>query len=163
MKIALIVARSANHVIGKNNQIPWHLPADLRFFKQTTLLHTVVMGRKTFESIGRALPQRRNLVVSRNPDFQAPGCEVFPSLESALQQAEGDWVFIIGGATLYEKSLPFAQALFITEVDCTIAGGDTFFPFLPTAEWEKVMDESHLPDEKNEYPYRFTQWIRREG
>ncbi len=157
MTISIIVAKAANHVIGKDNQIPWYLPADLKYFKKTTLNHHVIMGRKTFESIGKPLPKRTNIVVTRSIFFLASGCIVAHSLEEALQIArdhDEEEVFIIGGAQLYEEALPIADRIYITEVDFC-PEGDVFFPKIDTDAWREKSREPHPADEKNPYPYTF--------
>ena len=132
-RLSLIVAIAANRVIGANNALPWRLPEDMAFFKRTTLGHTVIMGRKTFESIGRALPDRRNIVVSRNPDFQAAQIERAASLDDALALvASADEVFVIGGESLFGEALERADRLLVTEIRREFAG-DTYFPPLPPA------------------------------
>ena len=155
MRINLIVAMAKNRVIGMGGKMPWHLPADFAWFRKTTLGHPVIMGRKTFESIGKALPGRRNIVVSRNPLWHADGCEVFATLDQALQSCgEVDDVFIIGGATLYEQALPRADRLYVTEVDAA-PQGDTWFPALPAGGWRQLSREHHAADEKNAHAMEF--------
>ena len=155
MRINLIAAMAKNRVIGIDNKMPWHLPADFAWFKKTTLGHPVIMGRKTFDSMGKALPGRRNIVVSRNPDWRAPGCDVFSSLAAALASCQGiDDVFVIGGASLYREALSIADRLYITEVDAAPAG-DTWFPEWPAAEWQEKSRANHVPDEKNAYTLSF--------
>ena len=155
MRINLIVAMAKNRVIGNDNRMPWHLPADFAWFKKNTLGHPVIMGRKTFESIGKPLTGRRNIVVSRNPHWHAEGCEVFASLPAALLfcQGGGD-VFIIGGATLYNEALDRADRLYITEVDATPIG-DTWFPTLLATEWREVSREHRAADDQNTYAMDF--------
>ena len=155
MKISLIVAQSKNNVIGKNNQLPWHLPADLQHFKQITMGKPIIMGRKTFESIGKPLPGRNNIVISRNQQLSIPGCTVFHSIESALaaMKAEPE-VMIIGGADLFLQALPLAHRIYLTVIDAEFEG-DTFFPVLDAKVWTLVSEALHLPDEKNRYSYRF--------
>ncbi len=154
--VSLIVAMGRNREIGKGNQLPWHLPADLAFFKRTTTGHTVIMGRKTFESIGRPLPNRRNIIISRNEDYVAEGCEVFTHVESALLACKDEHeVFIIGGAQLYQHALPLADTLYITQVAVEIPHADAFFPPWHEALWEEVRREPHPADEKNPFDYVF--------
>ena len=149
MTISLIVAMAKNRVIGIDNKMPWHLPADFAWFKKNTLGHPVVMGRRTFESIGKSLPGRRNIVVSRNPEWRAEGCEVFPSLEAALaSSAPAEQIFVIGGASLYGEALPMADRLYLTEVDST-PEGDTFFPALRSDQWREDARAHHPADDKN--------------
>lgn len=160
MKISLIVAMAQNRVIGADNAMPWHLPADLRHFKAVTLGKPVVMGRRTFESIGRPLPGRRNLVITRDPTWQADGVEVAGSLEQALAAVAGcDEVMIIGGGQLYAQALDLADCLYLTHIDLAVAG-DTRFPPYEQLGWQCIAAEAHEPDEKNPYPYRFETLIR---
>ncbi|MBL8512123.1 MAG: dihydrofolate reductase [Betaproteobacteria bacterium] len=155
----LIVAHTRNRVIGLAGGMPWHLPADLAYFKRTTLGHPVIMGRKTFESIGRPLPGRRNVVVSGQADFAPAGVEVCRSLAEALRVV-GDEVpehqvpFVIGGASLYAAALPLAKRLYVTEIDAELAG-DTFFPPLTPGEWREVSRELRPADAANGYDLAF--------
>ncbi|QOY38014.1 type 3 dihydrofolate reductase [Anaerobacillus isosaccharinicus] len=151
--ISLIVATGENRVIGLNNKMPWHLPADLAYFKNTTSGHAVVMGRKTFESIGRPLPNRTNIILTRDENFQAEGCQVIHSVEEALQLGKVQDLFIIGGAEIYHQFLAQADRVYLTYIEENFEG-DTFFPEL-TDEWKLVSTEKHLPDEKNQYNYEF--------
>lgn len=160
MKISLIVAMAHDRVIGADNAMPWHLPADLRHFKALTLGKPLIMGRRTFQSIGRPLPGRRNLVISRDPAWSAEGVEVCGSLESALAAVVGcDEVMIIGGGQLYAQALVLADCLYLTHIDLTVAG-DTRFPPYEQLGWQCVASEAHAPDEKNPYPYRFETLLR---
>ena len=137
--ISMIVARSRNHVIGRDNQMPWKISADLQFFKKVTMGHPVIMGRKTWESIGRPLPGRRNIVISRNADLQLPGAEVVNSLDAALNALnEFSRVFVIGGEQLFTQAFPQADRLYITEIDINIEDGDTFFEVPNESEWKEV-------------------------
>ena len=137
--ISMIVARSRNHVIGRDNQMPWKISADLQFFKKVTMGHPVIMGRKTWESIGRPLPGRRNIVVSRNADLQLTGAEVVNSLDAALATlSEFPRVFVIGGEQLFTQAFPKADRLYITEIDIDVEGGDTFFKVPSPSEWKEV-------------------------
>ncbi|MBU3568267.1 dihydrofolate reductase [Polynucleobacter alcilacus] len=137
--ISIIVARSRNHVIGRDNQMPWKISADLQFFKRVTMGHPVVMGRKTWESIGRPLPGRRNLVVSRNSQLQLTGAEVAGSLDEALDRLrESPRVFVIGGEQLFKQAFDKADRLYITEIDMDVAGGDTFFEVPDKASWKET-------------------------
>ena len=163
MKISMIAAMAHDRVIGKDNQMPWHLPADLTHFKRVTLGKPVLMGRKTFESIGRPLPGRRNLVISRNPDYQAEGIEVVGSVEAALALLAGSSVeelMVIGGGHLYAEMLPSADCLYLTRIDLAVEG-DTRFPAFDDGQWQRVDCESHPADEKNPHPYSFEAWLRR--
>ncbi|MGV3630564.1 MAG: dihydrofolate reductase [Bacteroidota bacterium] len=161
MKIKLIVAADARLGIGKNNDLLWHLPADMQFFKQTTFGHIVVMGRKNYESIPerfRPLPGRENAVLTRQTDFDAPGCMVFHSLASCLDHYKNEReriVFIIGGGQVYEEALRMdcVEEMYITHVDASL-DADTFFPACDPADWEAEIILEHPSDEKN--PYAFT-------
>ncbi|MFM5566017.1 type 3 dihydrofolate reductase [Aeromonas veronii] len=163
MKISMIAAMAHDRVIGKDNQMPWHLPADLAHFKRVTLGKPVLMGRKTFESIGRPLPGRRNLVISRNPGYQADGIEVVGSVEAALALLAGSSVeelMVIGGGHLYAEMLPSADCLYLTRIDLAVEG-DTRFPAFDDGQWQRIDCESHPADEKNPHPYSFETWQRR--
>lgn len=156
MKISLIVAMAQNRVIGRDNKMPWHLSADLKRFRAITMNCPILMGRKTFESIGRPLDGRANLILSKQENYQPQGCHVFQSLESALETAKtlGDELFIIGGATLYEMTLPFAQRLYLTQIQ-TEFDGDTFFPEFNLNDWNEIACEQIDNDEKADFSYRF--------
>ena len=148
MSLSLIVAIAKNRVIGHQNKMPWHLPAELQYFKRITMGHPIIMGRKTFQSIGRPLPGRQNIVVSRNTGFTATGVEVVHSIDEAIALTAGEDAFVIGGATLYIEALPRANKLYVTEVDAT-PEGDTFFPLLNAHEWRETSREHREKDEKN--------------
>jgi len=153
--ISMIAAMSANQVIGLNGDMPWHLPADLAWFKKNTLHKSIVMGRNTFESIGKALPQRRNLVLTRKLDREIVGCDLFDSPEAILADTfDEDEVMITGGAQLYRQFLPLADRLYLTVIDAELQG-DTYFPDYTIFEWQEVFRESHQADEKNTYAYTF--------
>ena len=137
--ISMIVARSRNHVIGRDNQMPWKISADLQFFKRVTMGFPVIMGRKTWESIGRPLPGRRNIIVSRNADYQAAGGELVGSLDEALNSlSEFPRVFVIGGEQLFKQAFDKADRLYITEIDLDIEDGDTFFEVPNESAWKEV-------------------------
>ncbi|WBM73809.1 dihydrofolate reductase [Saprospira grandis] len=158
MIISAIVACNQNRAIGKGNKMPWYLPADLRYFKATTLGHPIIMGRKTFVSLGRPLPKRRNIVLSRQKKYSAEGIEVFPSLWESLKtlKKEGcEEVFIIGGGQIYRQALPFCHKLYLTEVEIDLQGADTFFPELKAEDWTLLSEEAHEKDQKNLYNYTF--------
>jgi dihydrofolate reductase len=141
--VSLIVAMDRDRVIGAGGRLPWHIPEDLKRFRQLTLGHHVIMGRKTWQSIGRALPGRTNIVLTRQPGFRAEGVQVVSSLEDALRLAAGDAeVFVIGGGELYAQALPLADRLYITEVRGEFAG-DTWFPEPPAGAWQEVSREHH--------------------
>ena len=148
MSLSLIVAIAKNRVIGHQNKMPWHLPAELQYFKRITMGHPIIMGRKTFQSIGRPLPGRQNIVVSRNTGFTATGVEIVHSIDEAIALTAGEDAFVIGGATLYIEALPRANKLYMTEVDA-MPEGDTFFPLLNAHEWRETSRERREKDEKN--------------
>lgn len=162
--ISLIVAIAHDNVIGRSNDLPWYLPADLKHFKTTTAGHTVIMGRKTYDSIavrlGGPLPNRHNVVVTRDQDLVIPGATVAHSLEIALDDNENDEVFVIGGAEIYAQSLPHVDKLYVTEVDADIIGGDTFFPAIDLGQWRETSREAHSKDDRNEYGYAFVTYER---
>lgn len=157
MLISAIVAVAKNGVIGKDNQIPWYLPADLAYFKRTTLGHYVLMGRNCFQSIGRPLPKRTNVVITRNMFFTADGVLVAHSVEEALsmafEHAEPE-AFIIGGGEIYQATAALWDKVYLTEVDIE-PEGDVFFPALVPSEWREIWSESHTPDEKNNFAYTY--------
>jgi dihydrofolate reductase len=137
--ISMIVARSRNHVIGRNNQMPWKISADLQFFKRVTMGYPVIMGRKTWESIGRPLPGRRNIVISRNTELQLTGAELAGSLDEALNRlGEDPRVFVIGGEQLFKQAFDMADRLYITEIDIDVVGGDTFFEVPNLSSWKEI-------------------------
>ncbi len=159
--ISLIVAVSQNGVIGNRGQLPWQLSADLRRFKQLTMGHTLVMGRLTYESIGRPLPGRVSIVVSRNSESAWDGCLVAPSWKQAIEMAPPDReLFAIGGRQIFEAALPDTQRLYWTAVHADVEG-DVFFPALDWSEWKLVREESHSADERNEHAYSFRDYVRR--
>lgn len=157
MIISAIVATARNYVIGKDNQIPWYLPADLSYFKKATLDHFIIMGRNCFHSIGRPLPKRSNIVVTRDPFFTAEGVLVAHSIEEALGIAfDGgeEEVFVIGGGEIYRETADLWDRIYLTEVELE-AEGDVFFPEINPSEWREIWSEKHQPDEKNEWAYTF--------
>ena len=160
-KIALIVAVARNNVIGAGNAIPWHCPADLQYFKRTTMGAPVLMGRNTYQSLQiKPLPGRRNIVVTRDDDFIAEGCEVVNSIEAGLQLTKNEKrVFIIGGENIYRQVLDKSDELYITYVDA-VAKGDRFFPEVSLDNWELLREESYLSDEKNPYDLDFKVYQR---
>ena len=161
MLITLIAAMSRDRVIGFESEMPWRLPADLKHFKQTTLGKPIVMGRKTFESIGsRPLPKRTNIVVTRQPDYRADGCLVAGSVGHAVEMAAPcEEVMICGGSGIYEALLARADRMILTFIDAEFEG-DTFFPVYDETQWREVSRESHEPDEKNHYRYSFVELER---
>lgn len=155
MIISLIVAMAKNRVIGAGNALPWHLPADLKYFKRVTLGKPIVMGRKTFESIGRPLPGRANIIITHDLAYQAAGCTVVHSIDDAIKVTHGhDEVMVIGGAKLFEQILPRADRIYLTEIDADIAG-DAFFPALDSNLWRETQRTACQPDEHNPYSYSF--------
>lgn len=167
MIVSLIVSKAKDNVIGvlKENDQPWYLPADLRRFKELTIGKTIIMGRKTYESIvshrgGKPLPDRTQIVLTRDPDFTAPGVFVVRTMDEALRTIEDDEAFVIGGASVYAQAMPLADRLYITEVDATVAG-DVFFPMIEASEWREVFREQHDKDEKNHYNYSFVTYERK--
>lgn len=160
--ISMIAAVASNGALGLDNRLLYWLPNDLKRFKQLTTGHTIVMGRRTFDSLPKgALPNRRNVVVSASMQ-SLPGAEVYPSLDEALQAcAADDEVFVIGGASIYRQAYPLAQRLYLTEVDDVPAAADVFFPDMEGNEWEQVACEPHEKDERHAFAYRFVDYIRK--
>jgi dihydrofolate reductase len=157
--LTLVVARARNGTIGRNNTLPWRLPEDLAHFKRTTLGAPIIMGRKTWDSIGRPLPGRRNIVVSRNPALKLEGAEVVGSLEAAQLLCIGaEQVFLIGGAQLYAEALPSADRLVVTEIDADVEG-DAFFPTIDRTQWIETSREIHH-SEANGFDYAFVTYDR---
>ena len=153
----MIAAMGKNRVIGKDNDMPWHLPADLQHFKKTTLGCPIIMGRKTYDSIGRPLPGRLNIILSRNAHLEIEGCSVVNSLDDAIDLAEktdASEIFITGGAHLYNKFLEDADCLYLTLIDEEFEG-DTYFPDYTQFVWKEVEREEHKADEKNPHAYSF--------
>jgi dihydrofolate reductase len=163
MKVSIIAAMGRNRAIGRDGGLPWRLPADMKFFKNKTMGHHLVMGRRTWEELGSALPGRTNIVVSRDPAFAPAGAVVVRSLGDALWRASGDdEVFVAGGAVIYQLALPAADRMYLTLIDEDFEA-DTFFPAFDESDWELVQREDHQPDEKNRWPYSFTTWERKTG
>lgn len=162
-RISAILAMSENRVIGNHNQLPWRLPADLRHFKAITSGHPILMGRKTFESIGRPLPNRLNIILTRDKRYLAEGCEVVSSIEDAMKRAEAtgsEEIFIIGGAEIYRQLLPQTECIYMTLIHHPFEG-DAFFPPLEEDEWKAVEEEHHEPEGENHYAYSFIKYQRR--
>lgn len=166
--ISLIAAIGRNNELGKSNTLLWHLPADLKHFKEITTLHPVVMGRKTFESLGRPLPNRRNIVITRDVNYKkdlpasAGGVEIVHSLSAALDlfPNQDEEIFIIGGGELYKQTMPIADKLYITHVDASAPDADTFFPEIIPIVWNEIAHEEHKKDEKNLFDYIFSVYER---
>ena len=159
MKISLIVAVSQNNVIGRDNQLPWHLPEDLQYFKTVTMGKPLIMGRKTFESIGRPLPGRTNIVITRNPAWTAEGVEIVKDIEAAFDCAQiacsasgGDEVMVVGGEQIYRSCLARSDRLYLTRVEAEVEG-DAFFPEINADDWQQV--EEKLPEKLDKHAYRF--------
>ncbi|MEX2052102.1 MAG: dihydrofolate reductase [Candidatus Paceibacterota bacterium] len=160
--ISLIAAIGKNNELGKNNTLLWSLPADMSYFIKTTSGHPVIMGRKTFESIGRPLPKRRNIIITRDNNYKVENAEVVHSLEEALglSKDKNEEVFIIGGAEIYRQSIDLADRLYITHVDDTRKDADTFFPEIIPIVWNETSHEEHKRDEKNAHAYTFSVYER---
>lgn len=165
LPVSLIVAATRNQVIGLDNQMPWHLPADLRYFKQRTLGKPIIMGRKTWESLGRPLPGRLNIVITRQADITLEGAEVFADLKTAIQRGQEwavqqgvDEVMVIGGGQLYQQALTLAQRVYLTRIELEL-DGDTFFPVLDAQLWQKTDAQTH-PAQEQEPGYTFEVWQR---
>lgn len=159
---SIIVAKAQNNAIGKDNQLLWRLPQDMKHFKQTTMGHHMIMGRKTFESIGKPLPGRELIVVTRNPDYNVSGCKTVGSIEEALAwagQAGETEVLIAGGEEIYRATLPLADKIYLTEVKAVLEG-DTFFPELDQNEWAEIQRTVHPADERHAYAYDFVELMR---
>jgi len=153
--ISLIAAMARNRIIGKNNDMPWHLPADLAHFKRVTMGKPVIMGRRTYESIGFPLPGRKNVVITRNADYPPEGIVVVDSIEAALSEvSDADEVMIIGGGQLYREMLPHADRLYLTQIQADIEG-DTEFPDYTVFEWDEIDREVYEADDKNAYDLEF--------
>jgi dihydrofolate reductase len=166
MLISLVVAASTNNVIGKDNQLLWSLPNDMKFFKNTTWAMPVLMGRKTYESLGKPLPGRLNIVITRQKDWKAAGTKIVNSLEEAIKTAEtADYkeAFIIGGGEIFKESMQsIADRIYLTRVDA-ILDGDAFFPELDLAKWKMVSEDSRVADAKHAFSYHFQLWERIKG
>lgn len=155
MRVSIIAAHARNHVIGINNSLPWNLPADLQHFKKITLGKPVIMGRKTYESIGRPLPGRLNIIITRDQDFSAENCVIVHNIDAALAAASGhEEVMIIGGASFYEQALPYASRMYLTIIDEDF-NGDAYFPAYDANEWQLSAEQHCTPDDKNPHHYRF--------
>lgn len=162
--LSAILAMSENHVIGKQNQLPWRMPADMRHFKEITTGHTVLMGRKTYESIGKPLPNRTNIVLTRHPHYQAPGCTVVATIIEALKFAEKQSpdkqeIFVIGGAEIYHLLLPYCDRIYLTLIHHHF-DGDIYFPVIETRDWNEIKRIDCAADNENPYPYSFI-WLER--
>lgn len=163
MTISFIVAMDERRGIGMDNKLPWHLPEDLAFFKRVTLGHTILMGRKTYESIGRPLPKRRNVILTRDRSYEVPGCDIVHSVEETLERygsnASADELFVIGGAEVFRLFLPYADRLYVTEIARRFEV-DTFFPDIEAGQWQEASREIGVKNEKNPYDYSFVLYNR---
>ncbi|WP_128545959.1 dihydrofolate reductase [Larkinella soli] len=167
MRISLIAAVAENGIIGRDNDLVWHLPDDFKYFKQTTSGHPVLMGRKTFESLGKPLAHRLNVVITRNPDYQVEGAVVVDSLEKALEEARKTGnaeAFVLGGEEIFRQALPLADRLYLTDVKAAF-DGDTYFPDYQrikghTTEWQERSRRPHPADERHAVPFDFVVWER---
>lgn len=156
MILSLIAAASENNVIGKGNRLPWELPAELWYFRDTTKGKPVIMGRKTYESIGRPMPGRHNIVVSRDAAWKAPGCDTAAGIEEAVEIASRDdveEVFVIGGEQIYRLAMPLADRIYLTRVHTVVEGGEAFFPEFDAGEWKEIKREEHAADAENPIAY----------
>lgn len=161
MKVSLIVAIAENNVIGKDNDLIWHLPDDLKHFKSKTSGHTIIMGRKTFESIGsKPLPKRENIVISRNPQPPVEGVIFTTSLEEALKHSSDQEPFIVGGAEIYRQSMGIVDVMEITRVHESFEG-DTFFPEIDPEKWTLENEETHAKDENHKHAFSFQTWVKK--
>lgn len=162
MKIAIIVATDEQGLIGSNNDLPWKIPADLKYFRAVTMGKPLIMGRNTHESIGIPLPGRENIIVTHNKEYFVEGCKVVHSVKQALEICKNkEEVMVIGGASLYEQLLPMADRIYLTQVHAKIEHGDTWFPLWDKKAWQQVQRQDYLADEKNDYPYSFIVYDRR--
>ncbi|MCA0757984.1 type 3 dihydrofolate reductase [Paenibacillus sp. N4] len=161
MSITLIAAMDRNRTIGAGNKLPWRLPAEMAYFTRNTLGKTVIMGRKTFESLPKPLKDRRNVVLTKRPDYRPEGCEIVHSIEEALRLFKDEELMVIGGAEIYAQFLPFADMIYLTAVDAEVKGGDAYFPDFSDTEWELAESEKREADEKNAYAFTFQTFKRR--
>ncbi len=161
-KLSIICAMDENRLIGNKNALPWHLPADLAYFKKTTLHKPILMGRKTYESIGRPLPGRRNIIITRNPDYHQPGCESVASIDAALALVDDQVeAMLIGGASLYDQTINLAQTLYITEIHGQFEG-DAWFPEIDSKRWKEIWREDNPANDLNQIPYSFVKYSLRD-
>ncbi|MFS1512768.1 dihydrofolate reductase [Chengkuizengella sp. SCS-71B] len=159
--LSIIFAMDQNRLIGKDNQLPWRLPADLAFFKKTTLQHPVLMGRKTYESIGRPLPNRKNIILTQNKNYEAEGCIVVNTIEDALNECNDEENFVIGGSEIYKLLLPYVNKLYVTHIE-HVFNGDSYFPEIDEKIWEQTNKVKGIKDEKNPYDYYFITYKRKQ-
>lgn len=162
MTLSIIVAASENNVIGVNNHLPWHLPVDMKYFKDTTMGKPIVMGRKSFEELGRVLPGRPNIMITRQPEYTAEGLYVVPSLEAGIEKAKTfgtEEIFITGGGEIFKMALSIVDRLYLTRVHAEVSG-DTYFPEFDPRGWKLVKNDRHEKDEKHAYALTFQVWER---
>lgn len=158
--LSIITAMDQNRLIGRDNALPWHLPADLAFFKKTTLGKPILMGRKTYESIGRPLPGRQNIIISRDPNYRIDGCDTATGIEQALEMIKNQpEAMLIGGSSLYQQTIDLADKLYITFIHSQFEG-DAWFPEIPSQNWVESAREDHSADDKNAYNYSFVTYLR---
>ena len=161
MIVSIIVAIAENNAIGKGNQLLWRMPADLKHFKNATTGHTVIMGRKTFDSVGKPLPNRRNIIITRNTDLNIDGAEVVSSLEKAISLCDqNEEVFIVGGAEVYKMAMPITDKIYLTVIH-SVFDADTFFPEIDQEIWKETEVADNKADEKNPFDYTFSTYIRK--
>jgi dihydrofolate reductase len=161
MIISLVAAAGNNNVIGSNNKLPWRMPADMKFFMNLTMHHPVIMGRKTYESFGRPLKERKNIIISRDKNLSIAGCEVVHSLDEALRLVKGEnEVFIIGGAEIYRQSMAIANKIYLTRIYHDFEG-DSYFPAINDKEWQQTSYLEQKSDEKNPYPFAFLEYVKK--
>ncbi|WP_168122644.1 dihydrofolate reductase [Paenibacillus sp. HB172176] len=164
MSVTLIAAMDNNRLLGKDNKMPWHLPAEMAYFKEKTIGKTVLMGRKTFESLGgRPLPNRRNVVLTRQSGLKLQGCEIVHSPEDAVKQygSAQDELMVIGGAEVYGLLLPFADKLLLTDINVDLGEGDAYFPLFPREDWQLADSRFRASDEKNKYDFTLQTYVRK--
>jgi dihydrofolate reductase len=160
LSISYILAMDIQQAIGLGNDLPWRLPADLAYFKKTTMDHAILMGRKTFESIGKPLPNRTNVILTQNKDFQAEGCLIVHSVEEAVEQFKNEEIFVIGGAEVFQLFMPSVDRLYITLIEHEFKA-DTYFPEFDIDDWVLVSSEDGIKDAKNPYDYSFLVYTKR--
>ena len=157
--LSIICGMDENRLIGSDNALPWHLPADMVYFKKTTMGKPILMGRKTYESIGKPLPGRRNIIISRDSSYQAEGCDIASSIEAAIDLVDDQpEAMLIGGASLYEQTMVVADSLYITEIHHQFSG-DAWFPAIDPGNWKEVWREEHPTDERNKFNYAFVKYL----
>lgn len=154
MIISAMVAVGENNVIGKNNDIPWRLPNDWAYLRRITMGHSIILGRKNYESIGKPLDGRKNIILTKNKNYKAEGCHIAYSIKDALSKCEGEEVFILGGEEIYQQFLPYTQKLYITKIHATFEG-DRYFPEIDISLWKEIYTEKGIQNDRNPYEYYF--------